>query len=422
MTMYLNQKIETMPRRELDRLQSKLFRKTCLAAWKGPFYRSLWQSAGLSSPPNGLEDLHKLPFTEKQHLVDRFPYGLCMVPRSRLARMYMTSGSTGRPVALPLSRRDVERSAELGARSLMARGIRPGDVIQVTLAFGLWAAGFATMASAERLGCMVIPSGPGNTRRQLWLMKNMGTTILSAVPSYHLRIAEVGRRMGMDFSSLPLRMAVCAAGPLTENLRREIEDKLGVVVRNAYGTTELGGVAGECVAQNGLHIWHDAFVAEVVDPENGEPVEPGEYGELVVTTLAREAIPLIRYRTGDRVRILSEDVCDCGRTHLRISGDISRLDDSIKIRGVLVRPRAIERYIGSYPELSGEFLIRVQRNRRPTIFCELRRSVDTTYLEELSSEISKGLKERIGLTFNVEIVPPGGIPAERPGKRVQILA
>ena len=281
MRMYLNQKIETMPRRELDRLQSKLFRKTCLAAWKSPFYRSLWQSAGLSSPPDGLEDLHRLPFTEKQHLVDRFPYGLCMVPRSKLARMYMTSGSTGRPVALLLSRRDLERAAELGARSLMARGIRPGDVIQVTLAFGLWAAGFATMASAERLGCMVIPSGPGNTRRQLWLMKSMGTTVLSAVPSYHLRIAEVGRQMGVDFSSLPLRMAVCAAGPLTKDLRREIEDKLGVVVRNAYGTTELGGGAGECVARNGLHIWHDAsrvffslswkvsVIAEVLGAQNG---------------------------------------------------------------------------------------------------------------------------------------------------------
>jgi len=268
MTAYMNQEIETMPTRELDRLLSKLFRKTCLAAWKSPFYRNVWQSAGLSSLPDGLEDLH-------------IPYGLCMVPRSRLARMYMTSGSTGRPVALLQSRSDLKRSAELGARSLMARGIRPGDVIQVAQAFGLWAAGFATMASAERLGCMVIPSGLGNTRGQLWLMKNRGTAILSAVPSYHLRIAEVGLHTGMDFSSLPLRMAVCAAGRLTEDLRHEIEDKLRVVVRNAYGTTELGGGAGECVARNGLHIWHDAsrvffslswkvsVIAEVLGAQNG---------------------------------------------------------------------------------------------------------------------------------------------------------
>ena len=411
-----------MPRERLDDLQQKLLREILIHAWNNSrFYRDLWSSSGLGGPPTCVEELANVPFVSKQDMVKDFPYGFVAVPREDLVRMYLTSGSSGRPAAVFLSRRDLDAAADLGARSLFMRGVRHDDILQITLAYGLWAAALGAHGSSERLGCLTIPSGPGNTQRQIWIMKNMGTTVLSAVPSYHLRIAEVGEGMGLDFSSLPLRIAQAMAGRLGQKTRREIEDRMSVVVRNIYGMTEVGGIGSECQMQDGLHVWKDAILMEVVDPETGDPLAQGERGELVVTTLRRFALPLIRYRTGDMVTIVNNGPCACGRTHPRLSGEIDRVDDTVKIRGVLVSPSAIEKYIRRLPELSGRFLIQVRPRSRPTLLCELRSSVETAYTEEIVKSVTTDLKNKIGLTFQVDLVRLGELPEERGDKRIQVI-
>ncbi len=421
MTDYYHPRIETMPRKALDKLQEGLLRKICRHAWNMETYRRLWSQSGFTSAPSSREEFSKLPFISKDVIVDGFPYGFCAVPRDELARLYLTSGSSGRPAGVLLSRSDIDALANFGARSLMMRGVRPGDVYQMTLAYGLWAAGLSGHASAERLGCLVIPAGPGNTQRQIWLMKTMGTTVLNAVPSYHLRIAQVGEEMGVDFSKLPLRVALSTAGRLEPSTRKEIQERLDAELFNSYGTTETGGIGNECEAHDGLHVWHDVCLLEVVDPKTGEQVAAGEVGEIVVTTLQRFTMPLVRYRTGDRGKVLSEEPCACGRTHQRISEDISRLDDMLKIRGVLVSPSTVERIVKHCPELSGNFLIQVRPRSHPALICELNSWVRTAFEDELVKAVAAELKNKTGLTFEVKLVRPGELPAERGEKRVQII-
>ena len=319
-----------------------------------------------------------------------------------------------------MSRDDIERIAEVGARSLMMRGVTKRDVVQITTAYGLWAAAFMGHYAAERLGCMVIPSGPGNTRRQIWLMKSFGTTVLSAVPSYHKRIIEVGHRMQVDFGELPLRLALSTAGRLGNDLRAAIKEGLGVDVMNSYGSTEIGGIGRECSFHAGLHSWHDEVVVEVINPKTGEVLGPGERGEIVATTLVRRAMPLIRYRTGDLGMVISEEKCECGRTHKRLSEDIRRLDDSVKIRGVLLSPDAVERNLKTFPELTGDFVIQIGKDSTTSLFAEMRPEVETAYVDDLARSIGTDLKNKTGLSFSVALVPEGRLPQERPGKRVQV--
>ncbi len=420
MTIYHHPEIETMPKKQLDVLQEKLLRKICDHAWDAPFYREFWSRSGFDGPPTNASSFSRLPFVTKQHILDSFPYGMCALPRDQLVRVHITSGSSGRPAAILLSMDDVDRHAEIGVRSLVTRGVRAGDVYQMTLAYGLWAAGFSGHYAAERLGCLVIPAGPGNTQRQIWLMKALGTTVLNAVPSYHLRIADVGEEMGVDFASLPLRIGLSTAGRLEPATRKEIEERLDVEMYDCYGMTEVGGIGYECQAHDGLHVWHDQICLEVVDA-SGETVTPGESGELVVTSLSRFALPLIRFRTGDKAMLLSDEPCSCGRTHMKISNDISRLDDAVKVKGVLFSPQAVERHIKRLPELSGDFLIQVRPKSHPLLICELRSSVKTEYRDDLETAVATELKNKIGLTFDVRIVGFGELPAERGEKRIQVI-
>ncbi len=418
MTDYYHPEIETMPREQLNALKDKLLRNVCEHAWKNTrFYKDLW-----SPRPKefSLEGMRHLPFTKKEDLVENFPFGLCAAPKEELVRMFLTSGSSGKPATVFLSGKDLELTTEFSARSLYTRGARRHDVVQITLAYGLWSAALSGHMAAERLGCLVIPAGPGNTKRQIWLMRTMGTTILSATPSYYLRIAEVGESMGVDFSSLSLRIGLSVAGRLGPSLRHEIEERLGIQLRNHYGMTEAGGIGSECEYREGLHTSEDSLVLEVVEPETGEPLGPGERGELVVTTLARYAQPLIRYRTGDITCILDDEECSCGRTHMRISDDIDRVDDTVKIRGVMVSPKAVQRSLGAFPELSGNFLIRVGAQSRPTLYCELRPSVETAFIQDVARSVTEELKNKIGLTFLTTLVPHGELPAERDDKRIQL--
>jgi phenylacetate-CoA ligase len=418
MSEYYHPGVETMSREDLEVLREKLLRGICTHAWRGSrFYRDLWSSRPRAFTP---DDMAELPFTGKEDLVEAFPFGLCAVPRGDIVRMHLTSGSSGRPSLSLLSGRDIESSSEISARSLYMRGARPDDVLQITLAYGLWAAGLSGHLAAERIGCMVIPSGPGNTKRQIWLMRTLGTTILSATPNYYLRIAEVAGEMGVDLSSLDLRIGLSVAGRLGPPLRREIEEGFDIDIRNVYGMTEVGGIGSECFAHDGLHTWEDALYLEVVDPETGEVLGPGERGELVVTTLRRRAQPLIRYRTGDMTCILSDDGCECGRTHLRISQDIDRVDDTVKIRGILVSPKSIERCLGRFPELTGNFLMKVRKSARPILLCELHQSVESAFMEEVSTSVAEELKNKIGLTFETLLVPYGEMPRGREDKRIQV--
>lgn len=421
MTEYYAPTVERLPRERLDALQEKLLRTICSHAWHNSrFYRDLWSGAGIRNGRLERRDLARLPLTSKEDLLDSFPHGLCCVPREELARIHLTSGSSGRPTGTLLSHKDLEATTDLAARSLMARGVRRGDVVQITLAYGLWPAAFTSHYGAERLGCLVVPSGVGNTQRQLWLMKTMGTTVLDAVPSYHLRIAEEGEKEGIDFPNLPLRIALSVAGRLDPGMRGQIEDRLGVQgVYNCYGLTEVGGVGYECEAHRGLHSWHDECLVEVIDPRTGEVLGPGERGEFVITTLRRFAMPLIRYRTGDSGSILSEETCPCGRTHMRISEDVDRLDDSVKIRGVLVSPRAIERHLKSFPQLTGRFLLQVGPGSQARLICETTPSPAEAV--ELGRRLAADLKNGIGLSLKIQLVGPGGLPAEDGGKRVQVI-
>ena len=413
MTNYLDPEIETMAKKKLDSLQAGLLRETCSYAWENSrFYRDLWSE----QYPGDLEDL---PFLTKQHLVDVFPFDLCTMPKDELVSMSLTSGSSGRPTIALKSREDLETATHFDARKLVMFGLSKTDILQITMAYGLWAAGLAIHLAAEKLGCLVVPSGPGNTKRQIWLLQNLGTTVLCAVPDYYLRIIEVGEQMGVDFDELPLRIAISGAGVLKLQERARIERLLGVAVRNFYGMSEVGGIAGECEANQGLHVWNDEFFLEVIDPETGEVLGEGERGELVITSLKRRATPIIRYRTGDLVSVLSTEPCECGRTHLRISGEIERLDDLVKIRGVLVSPKAIERHIGRYPELTGNFLIQARQMGRPGLLCELRPSIESEFLMDTVESVVEELKNSIGLTFDVAVVPYGELPVELEGKRVQ---
>jgi phenylacetate-CoA ligase len=416
MVNYQDPEIEKMARKEIEALQSGLAKRVCSHSWKrSPFYRRHWSG----SYPGEISDL---PFLTKQDLVDTFPFDLCTVPVEDLVYMSLTSGSTGRPTAILKSREDMETASLFSVRKMVMRGVRKTDVFQMTLSYGLWSAGMGAHAAAQKLGCLVIPSGPGNTKRQVWLMQNFGTTVLHAAPSYHLRIAEVGEQMGVDFESLSLRIAVSAAGRLDQGTREKIEERLNVSARNTYGMSEVGGVATECEFGCGLHSCEDELLLEVIDPETGETVGEGERGELVVTSLRRFAMPIIRYRTRDMVKVLSKEPCECGRTHLRLSGDIERIDESVKIRGVLVNPGAIERYIDRYPELTGNFLVQVRHGARPGLLCELKPTIETAFLSETTGSIVEELKGRIGLTFDVSLLPYGEMPVEREGKRVQVMA
>ena len=415
--------IETMPRDRLEDLQSRLLRRTCSHAWRNsPFYRRLWSGCRGGRWHYAFPGL---PFISKEDLVENSPFGLCAVPRSKLIRMSMTSGTSGRPAINFLSRDDLRDFLRSSVRKLAMRGVRRGDVVQLTISYNLSPTGIAVHLAAEEMGCLAISSGPGNTKRQLWLMEQLGTTVLYASPDYHLRIAEVGEGMGIDFSRLDLRIAISSMGRMDDGLRKEIEERLCARVRNSYGLSEVGGVAAECDATDGLHSWQDEMLLEVIDPATGEAVADGERGELVVTTLKRRAMPLIRYRTGDMVKIHSRDPCDCGRTHLRLSGEIRRRDDSVKIKGVLVNPGAIEGLLGHHRALSGRFLIQLAKDADPRLLCELspsHASLPASGISDMGASLAREVRELTGLRFDIAIMGPDELPVEQQGKRVQVIA
>jgi phenylacetate-CoA ligase len=427
--MYWDKEIEVLPRPELEALQLKRLVETIAQAQKAPFYRDRLAKEGLSPESvHGLEDLRRFPFTTKQDLRDGFPDGFLAVPREEVVRVHASSGTTGTPTAVYHTRRDLDRWSNLVARCLYMAGLRRSDVFQNCMSYGLFTGGLGLHYGAEKLGAMVVPSGVGNSRRQITLMRQFGTTAVHIIPSYALKLLETFRDMGLDpRKDTHLRIAVVGAEPHSEEIRRRIEDAYGVFAPNSYGLSEMNGpgVAFDCPHKTGLHLWEDSYILEIVDPKTLEPVPEGEVGEIVLTTLCREAMPLIRYRTRDLARILPGS-CPCGRTHRRLSRIQGRSDDMFIVKGVNIYPIQVEQVLMGFAEVGNNYVIQLDRQGvtdRMTVKIEASEALlalGLDRLKDLTRRIAHALREEILVTPEVELVEPGSLPATE-GKAVRVV-
>lgn len=412
-------RLETIPREELEKLQLKRLRRTLRHIQENnPFYAARF---GDFHPEDlkDLADLKSLPFITKDELREAYPFKLACAPKEDFVRFHMSSGTTGTPVINPYTRSDVEQWAEIMARCLSAATLTYKDVLQITPGFGLFNGGFGFHYGAERIGCFVVPIGPGRTLMQLKFMKDFGTTALAAISSYPLRLIEVAKSEGFDLTSTKLRVGIFGAEVWSDETRKFIEKELGIETFDIIGMTETGGVGLgiDCIAHQGIHVWEDHYLVEIVDPETGESLPDGEEGELVVTTLTREGLPLIRYRTRDITRIISRGRCACGRTMLRLARLKGRTDDMLKVKGVNFYPRQIEEIIMAHPETLPDYLIRIGKKEGKD-FVEIlveSRSLDESLKRRLEEEIYNYL----GFRAEVILLPEGKIP-RREGKAVRV--
>lgn len=427
--MLFNIRQETLPREELEALQLRRLRDVCNRAYANvPFYRAAFDEIGLTPADiRSLDDVRHLPFTEKQDLRDHYPYGLFAVPRENIVRLHASSGTTGKAVVSGYTARDLDIWAELAARSLSAAGVTRSDVVHVAYGYGLFTGGLGAHGGAERVGATVVPASGGATRRQAQLMRDFGATVLCCTPSFALHLWEAGQETGVDFRDLPLRIGVFGAEPWSEAMRRDMEQKMGITACNIYGLSEVmgPGVAMECAeARQGLHIWEDHFLPEIIDPVSGECLPAGETGELVLTTLTKEGVPLIRYRTRD-LTSLDFTPCACGRTHARIARLAGRSDDMLIIRGVNVFPQQIETLVLESGGLSHNYQIVVDREGTLDTL-EVHVEVDEANfadeirkLQSLERSLAKNIKEYLGVTARVRLMEPHSIErSEGKAKRI----
>ncbi len=427
--MYWNPSIERMNLKDLDDIQNRKLKALVFYAYEySPFYRRKFKEIGLNPWDfNGLKDLQKLPFTTKKDLRDNYPFGMFAVPLSQIVRFHASSGTTGKPTVVGYTKNDIDVWVECLCRGLTSCSVTSEDIIQVSYGYGLFTGGLGFHYAVERLGASVIPSGAGNTRRQIELMKDLHATVICCTPSYILYMSEVAKEMGIDIKEdTRLRMGIFGAEPWSEETRRRIENKTGITAYDVYGTSELGGpLFTECVEKQGIHVWADHYLIEIVDPETGEILSEGEKGELVVTTLSKEALPLIRWRTGD-ITWMESDKCACGRTHPRIMRIVGRTDDMIIVRGINVFPSQIEHVLMQIQELGEHYVIILDRKPdgldEMTIQVELSDKVKidrTTDILELESRVEELLKEYLNVRAKVEIVNPGTLQRfEGKAKRV----
>lgn len=423
-----NRHFECMDREELKKVQSERLRETVERVYYNvPYYRNKMQEAGLGPEHiQSTDDLHKLPFTTKQDLRDNYPFGLFAVPMSEIVRVHASSGTTGKPTVVGYTHRDIATWSEVMARTLTCAGANRHDFIHVAYGYGLFTGGLGIHYGGEKIGASVIPVSGGNTTRQLQLMHDFGSTVLACTPSYALFLAEAIEESGIDRKELKLRAGVFGAEPWTENMRKEIEEKLSIKAIDIYGLSEVigPGVASECLFQQGLHISEDHFLPEIIDPQTLEIMPEGETGELVFTTITKEGLPLIRYRTRDLTR-LNFDKCTCGRTMVRMEKCLGRSDDMLIIRGVNLFPSQIESVILEMSEIKPHYLLIVDRvNNLDTI--ELQVEVDEAFfqdkisqLQSLRNKIQNNLESTLGLGIKVTLVEPKTIErSEGKSKRV----
>ncbi len=404
---------ETLSREELEQLQLERLQSTVNRVYMNvPFYRRKFDELGIDPEDiKSLDDLKRLPFTTKEDMRENYPYGMFAVPLREVVRIHASSGTTGMPTVVGYTKGDLKTWSNLVARILAAGGVTKDDVIQISFGYGLFTGGFGIHYGAERIGASVIPISSGNTRRQIKIMQDFRTTTLVCTPSYALVIADTIYEMGINVNSLSLKYGLFGAEPWSEAMRQEIQEKLKIIATDNYGLSEVmgPGVAGECLKQNGLHINEDHFLVEVIDPETLEPVKPGDVGELVITTLTKEAFPVIRFRTRDLTRLITEP-CECGRTFVRMSRVMGRTDDMLIVKGVNVFPSQIEAVLFEIEGTEPHYQIVVERKGRLdeiTVLVEVSEEIffdEMKKQQELIDTIKKRLSAELGISVEVKLV------------------
>ncbi len=428
--MIWNEDFETLPREAIKSLQLKRLQQTVERVSAAvPFYKETFRKAKVGPETiKSLDDLRRLPFTLKQDMRDNYPYGLFAVPLEQIVRIHASSGTTGKPTVVGYTRRDIDMWAELMARSFVSAGVTRGDVIHNAYGYGLFTGGLGAHYGAEKLGAAVIPMSGGNTKKQIMIMQDFGSTVITCTPSYSLYLAEVAAEQGINIKEFPLRVGILGAEPWSESIRREIEEKLNIKAVDIYGLSEIlgPGVAVECIeAQHGLHIWEDHFIPEIIDPDSGEPLPMGEEGELVITTITKEGIPMIRYRTRDITRLIPEP-CICGRTHMRLRRMSGRSDDMLIIRGVNVFPSQIESVLISIEGIEPHYQLIVDREENldslevQVEVNEKTFSDEVRVLQQLNNQIRKEIKDLLGITCRVRLVEPKTITRSE-GKAQRVI-
>lgn len=427
--MIWNSKYETMPRGELEKLQLERLKSQLARVYeKVPFYRHAFQQRCVTPDSiNSLADLSKLPLTTKQDFRDNYPFGLLAVPLEQVCRVHASSGTTGKPVVAPYTANDLRMWTEVMARTLTCAGVTKNDVMQNAYGYGLFTGGLGFHYGGERVGATVIPTSTGNTKRQLMLIQDLGTTVITCTPSYSLILAEAAVEMGLDLKLTKLRLGVCGAEPWSEQMRAEIEAKLPIKAMDIYGLTEVvgPGVSVECPHKCGLHIFEDNFLPEIVNPQTGERLPYGEIGELVLTTLTKEAQPVIRFRTRD-IASLNPEPCKCGRTLVRMTKVTGRTDDMLKIRGVNVFPSQIESVLLQVEGIEPHYLIIVDRERHLDeleIWVEVSEEVfsdEMRKMETLQKRVTEEVESTLGIGVRIKLVEPKSI-ARTDGKAKRVV-
>ncbi|QGG48272.1 phenylacetate--CoA ligase family protein [Heliorestis convoluta] len=426
--MIWNRPMETMPREALSTLQLERLQKTVERVYHNvPAYREKMQAASVSPQDiRTLEDLKRLPFTYKQDLRDNYPYGLFAAPMKEIVRVHASSGTTGNPTVVGYTRRDIDNWSELTARTLSCAGANADSVVQIGYGYGLFTGGLGVHYGAEKIGATVVPISGGNTKRQIKLMQDFGTSILACTPSYALYLAETIAEMGIPREQLKLTAGIFGAEPWTEEMRRELEQRLQILAIDIYGLSEVmgPGVASECSMKKGLHIFEDHFIPEIIDPESGEPLPYGEQGELVFTSLTKEGFPVIRYRTRD-ISVLYEEPCECGRSHVRMGKVSGRTDDMVIIRGVNVFPSQVESVLLNLGLTEPHYLLVIDREGlldTLEVWVEVSDKVfsdKVRTLEKVERKIQRELESLLGVTAKVKLVEPKTIErSEGKAKRV----
>ncbi|MBN1133525.1 MAG: phenylacetate--CoA ligase family protein [Methanosarcinaceae archaeon] len=429
MTEYWNPQIERMPLDELNKLQEDKLRHIVHYVYQhSPFYRKKFDDNGVKPEDiKTLEDVKKLPFTYKKDLRDTYPTGMFCVPNTLLVRFHVSSGTTGKPTVVGYTKNDISEWNTSLARALTSIGVGRGDIIQVSYGYGLFTGGLGLHYGAEEVGTTVLPTSAGNTERQIELMQDLGTTVIACTPSYFLFVNETAKKEGISIKNdTKLRVGILGAEPWSEAMRARIEDQTGIKAYDVFGTSELSGpLFTECTYQDGIHIWADQFLVEVVDPETGEELKDGEQGELVITTLAKEALPLIRYKIGD-LTVKKSEPCRCGRTHPRIMRIMGRVDDMLVVRGINVFPGQIESVLMNVPEVGEHFMIIVDRFNELDYMKVQIEMTDAAFSDKvndiikLENKVASAIKNVLNLNVKVELVEHGSLPRSM-GKSKKVI-
>ncbi len=427
--MFWEKDIETMTRKELTRLQLTRLKKTLKQAAKSPAYARIFKTHRIAPDKiKTLDDLKRIPLTTKEDLRKHFPYGFLTLPKEKIVRVHSSSGTTGRATAIFHTLKDLEGWADLVARCMFMSGVRKGDVFQNMVGYGLFTGGLGFQYGAERLGALTIPSGSGNSKRQITLMGDFGTTVMHIIPSYALHLWKVFEEMGLDpKKDTRLRIALIGAEPHSAATRQRIEEMYGIEAFNSYGLSEMNGpgVAFECPEKSGMHFWEDHFILEVIDPKTLKPLPDGEEGDLVFTTLMREAMPLVRYRSKDLATIFPEP-CRCGRTHRRISRIKGRSDDMFILKGVNIFPLQIDTVLMNLAEVGTNYQVVLEReNFEDKMIVQVEVGPDffkgdLRQLDRLRRMITEDLKSEILVTPKVELIEPDTLPKSE-GKALRVI-